>query len=132
MLAMILKSGIDLIEIDRIQAAMERHGRRFLERIFTPQEIEDCRDRPEAFAALFAAKEAAVKALGTGIGPVGWREVETRHHSSGEPYLCLYGRAEATARRLGLTHWSVSLTHSRGIAAAVVVALGAETPQDSR
>ncbi|MCS7010088.1 MAG: holo-ACP synthase [Anaerolineales bacterium] len=123
---MVLKTGIDLIEIDRVQAAIERHGTRFLERVFTPQEITECRGRPEAFAALFAAKEAAVKALGTGIGPVSWCEVETLHHPSGEPYLRLHGRAKAIAGRLGLEYWSVSLTHSRGLAAAVVVAIGSE------
>ncbi len=119
-----LKTGIDLIEIPRLRAALERFGERFLERIFTDHEIADCRGRPEALAACFAAKEAASKALGTGIGPIGWREVEVRHHPSGEPYLTLYGRAADIAARLGLTAWSVSLTHSREMAAAVVVALG--------
>ena len=88
-----LKTGIDLIEIPRLRAALERFGERFLERIFTPHEIAECRGRAEALAACFAAKEAASKALGTGIGPIGWREVEVRHHPSGEPYLVLYGRA---------------------------------------
>jgi holo-[acyl-carrier protein] synthase len=121
---MILKTGIDLIEIKRIQAAYERHGERFLERVFTPAEAAECRGRADALAVRFAAKEAAVKALGTGIGPVSWREVETLHHRSGEPYLVLHGRAERIAAALGLTQWAVSLTHSQEMAAAVVVAMG--------
>lgn len=121
---MILKTGIDLIEIKRIQAAYERYGERFLERVFTPAEAAECRGRADALAVRFAAKEAAVKALGTGIGPVSWREVETLHHRSGEPYLVLHGRAERIAAALGLTQWAVSLTHSQEMAAAVVVAMG--------
>lgn len=120
---MTLKTGIDLIEIARIQAALDRYGDRFLERVFTPQEIAECRRRAEALAVRFAAKEAAVKALGTGIGPVSWREVETRHRPSGEPYLLLHGRAAQVAQSLGLTQWAVSLSHSREMATAVVVAM---------
>jgi holo-[acyl-carrier protein] synthase len=119
---MTLKTGIDLIEIARIRAALERYGERFLQRVFTPEEIAESRGRAEALAVRFAAKEATVKALGTGIGPVSWREVETRHHPSGEPYLILHGRAEQVARTLGLNEWAVSLTHSEEIAAAIVVA----------
>ena len=101
---------------------LDRFGERFLRRVFTPYEIAECRGRAEALAARFAAKEATTKALGTGIGPVGWREVETRHRPSGEPYLVLYDRAEKIASHLGLTNWAVSLTHSREMAAAVVIA----------
>lgn len=121
---MILKTGIDLIEIHRMQSALDRHGERFLERVFTPAEISECRGRADALAACFASKEATVKALGTGIGPVSWVEVETLHHRSGEPYLVLHGRAESIAAALGLTQWAVSLSHSREMAAAVVVATG--------
>jgi holo-[acyl-carrier protein] synthase len=119
---MVLKTGIDLIEIPRIQAALDRHGERFLERVFTSAEIAECRGRAEALAVRFAAKEAAVKALGTGIGPVSWREVETLHRRSGEPYLVLHGRAKWFARILRLKSWAVSLSHSRELATAVVVA----------
>ena len=121
---MILKTGIDLIEIERIGRALERHGDQFLERVFTSNEITECRGRADALAACFAAKEATVKALGTGIGPVSWVDVETQHHPTGEPYLVLHGRAEKIAANLGLKHWAVSLTHSQQIAAAVVVATG--------
>jgi len=119
-----LKTGIDIIEIPRIQTALDRHGERFLRRVFTPAEIAECRGRAEALAVRFAAKEATSKALGTGIGPVSWREVETLHKHSGEPYLVLHGQAEQVAKTMGLTTWAVSLSHSRDNAIAVVVATG--------
>jgi holo-[acyl-carrier protein] synthase len=119
---MLLKTGIDIIEIERIQAVLDRHGERFLKRVFTELEVFECRGRAEALAVRFAAKEAASKALGTGIGPIAWREVETLHKWSGEPYLVLHGAAEKFAKELGLTVWGVSLSHSRENAIAVVVA----------
>ena len=119
---MLLKTGIDIIEIPRIQAALDRYGDRFLERIFTPAEIAECRGRANALAARFAAKEATSKALGTGIGPISWIEIETLHRCSGEPYLVLHGQAEQVAKYLCLTTWAVSLSHSRENAIAVVVA----------
>jgi len=121
---MVLKTGVDIIEIPRIQAALDRHGDRFLKRVFTPTEISDCGVRADRLAVCFAAKEAASKALGTGIGPVSWREVETLHKRSGEPYLVLHGRAEQVANYLGLATWAVSLSHSRDNAIAIVVATG--------
>ena len=121
---MILKTGIDLIEIGRIRKALDRHGERFLERIFTPAEIAESRGRAETLAACFAAKEAVVKALGTGIGPVSWTDVECLHHLSGEPYILLHGQAQRVAESLGLEHWAVSQSHSQEMATAVVVALG--------
>ena len=121
---MILKTGIDIIEISRIQAALDRHGERFLKRVFTEAEIVECRGRADALAVRFAAKEATTKALGTGIGLVSWREVEPLHKWSGEPYLVLHGAAERIAKQLGLTTWAVSLSHSREMATAVVVASG--------
>ncbi len=121
---MILKTGVDILEIPRIQAALERHGERFLKRVFTELEIAECRGRADSLALRFAAKEAAVKALGTGIGPVAWREVETLHKPSGEPYLVLHGNAKKIAAFLKLTTWAVSLSHSQENAVAVVVAAG--------
>lgn len=121
---MLLKTGIDIIEIERIRAALERHGERFLKRVFTELEVWECRGRAEALAVRFAAKEAASKALGTGIGPISWRDVETLHKWSGEPYLVLHDRAERIAAEKGLNHWEVSLSHSKENAVAVVVAAG--------
>jgi len=119
---MMLKTGIDIIEIQRIQAALDRHGERFQKRVFTEREVLECRGRADALAVRFAAKEAAAKALGTGIGPISWRDVETLHRWSGEPYLVLHGAAEIIARKSGLAVWAVSLSHSRENAIAVVVA----------
>jgi holo-[acyl-carrier protein] synthase len=119
---MILKTGIDIIEITRIKVALERHGERFLKRVFTELEVLECRGRAEALAVRFAAKEAASKALGTGIGPISWRDVETLHKWSGEPYQVLHGNAKKIAGELGLVCWAVSLSHSRENAIAVVVA----------
>jgi holo-[acyl-carrier protein] synthase len=121
---MILKTGVDLIEIPRIQAAFDRYGERFLKRVFTDGEIGECHGRAEALAVRFAAKEAVTKALGTGIGPVAWREVETLSKWTGEPYLVLHGAADKFAKMIGLTTWAVSLSHSRENAIAVVVATG--------
>ncbi|NOQ39819.1 MAG: holo-[acyl-carrier-protein] synthase [Anaerolineales bacterium] len=133
---MILSSGIDLIEIGRIQKALERHGERFLKRIFTDAEIIPLRSKRIAtaeprviaaeLAARFAAKEAASKALGTGIGPISWQEIEVLNEPSGKPTLRLSGKAAQIASILGYTSWSVSLTHSRDMAAAVVVCVGEE------
>ena len=121
---MLLSSGLDLIEIKRIQKALERHGDRFLDRIYTKAEIKQARGNAPELAARFAAKEAASKALGTGIGPVSWREMETINDFRGKPQLHLHGRAALIAEELGYTTWSVSLTHSQDMAAAVVVCLG--------
>lgn len=119
-----LSSGIDLIEIERIKKALERHGDRFLERIYTPAEVTASRSSAPELAARFAAKEAASKALGTGIGPVSWVEMEILNERSGKPILRLHGRAKAIALAQGYETWSVSLTHSKGMAAAVVVCVG--------
>ena len=129
-----ISSGIDLIEIDRIEKALDRHGERFLKKIFGDTELErlvkfkERQVNPRLIAAevaaRFAAKEACSKALGTGIGPVSWREMEILNEPSGKPFLRLSGKAAQIAGFLGFTSWSVSLTHSRGMAAAVVVAAG--------
>jgi len=119
-----LSSGIDLIEIERIQQALDRHGERFLKRVYTAAEIKQARGSAPELAARFAAKEAASKALGTGIGPISWVDVETINKPSGKPILRLSGRAKTISTALGYETWSVSLTHSRGMAAAVVICIG--------
>lgn len=120
-----IAAGIDLVEIDRIAAVINRHGWRFFERCFTLQEIIDADGSLEALAVRFAAKEAASKALGTGIGKVGWRDLEVVELPSGQPVLRLYGEAALAAAQLGLEQFAVSLTHTRVYAAAVVFAGGA-------
>ena len=113
--------GVDLIEIDRIAATLERFGTRFLERVYTAGEIAYCRGRAPQLAARFAAKEAVMKALGTGTRGIGWREVEVTRRRSGQPDIALHGRAIARARKIGIDHLSVSLSHSRNYAVASVV-----------
>ena len=119
-----IASGVDLIEIERFQAAVSRHGSRFLERVFTETELEEAGKNPASLAARFAAKEAVAKALGTGIGPVSWREIEIRRGSARQPLLSLHGAAAQLAAELGLTEWSISLSHSQSTAIAVAVAAG--------
>jgi holo-[acyl-carrier protein] synthase len=120
-----LRCGIDLIENHRVAKGIERLGERFLNRFFTPGERADCEDQPHRLAARLAAKEAVAKALGTGIGDVGWREIEIRCGERGRPRLILHGAAAELADSLGLSQWDVSLTHTADHAGAVVVASGA-------
>jgi holo-[acyl-carrier protein] synthase len=117
-----LSVGVDLVEIRRIAALVERHGERFTGRVFTPGEVADCAGRVESLAARWAAKEAVAKALGTGIGAVGWQEIEVVRGESGCPAVILHGRAAALAAARGLTRWALSLAHDGGMALAFVVA----------
>jgi holo-[acyl-carrier protein] synthase len=122
---MILGTGTDLMEIARMAQSIERFGDRFVQRVFTPSEIAYCqrkKNAAESFAARFAAKEAGAKALGTGISQgVSWLELEVAREASGKPLLQLTGRAAERARVLGVNHISLSLTHSRDLALAVVI-----------
>lgn len=117
-----LSSGVDLIEIERFQITLERHGARFLERVFTPQELAEAGSNPASLAARFAAKEAVAKALGTGIGPIGWREIEILRGPLREPVLHLHGAAAALSEEKNLAAWSVSLSHTQTHAIAIAVA----------
>jgi holo-[acyl-carrier protein] synthase len=124
---MVLGLGTDLIEIGRIEESIRQYGQRFLDRVYTPEEIAYCQRKKkhaaESFAARFAAKEAGAKALGTGISRgVSWKEIEVRRELGGRPTLHLSGRAQDRARELGIRRLSLSLTHSRDVALAVVVA----------
>lgn len=124
---MVLGLGTDLIEIARIEESLERHGERFLHKIFTQSEIAYClqkkKSSAESFAARFAAKEAGAKALGTGISRgVSWKELEVRREIGERPTLHLSGRAAERAAQMGVRTLSLSLTHSRDVAMAVVVA----------
>lgn len=119
-----ISSGIDLIEIDRIAQAIERHGERFLRRVFTDQELSELKGNPASLAGRFAAKEAVAKALGTGIGPIAWQEIEILRGPAHEPILHLHGMAAKLAAEKFLSQWSVSLSHSQGLAVAAVFAVG--------
>lgn len=119
--------GIDVVEVERIATAIERHGEPFLARIFTPAERAYCEARKDAalhFAARFAAKEAVSKSLGTGIGGnAGLLEMEVIHDEKGAPQIRLSGAAEAYAREHGITGILISLTHARAYAAANAIAV---------
>ena len=124
---MVLGLGTDMIEIGRIEESIRQFGQRFLDRVYTPEEIAYCQRKKkhaaESFAARFAAKEAGAKALGTGISRgVSWKELEVRREKSGRPTLHLSGRALERASELGIRRLSLSLTHGRDTAMAVVVA----------
>lgn len=119
-----LAVGTDIIEIARIKRSINDFGERFLKRCYTERERAWYGNRPNELAARFAAKEATSKALGTGIVGIRWQEMEVLPNRRGKPVLILHGRAADRARQLGLTDFSVSLTHSRTDAMAFVVATG--------
>ncbi|MEW6568557.1 MAG: holo-ACP synthase [Chloroflexota bacterium] len=124
-----VRSGVDILEIERVDRAILRHGDRFFDRFYTAQELIDCQGHTPALAARLACKEAVAKALGTGIGVVGWKEIEIVTGPRREPLLRLHGAAQREARRQGLAAWCVSLSHTHEHAVAVAVAL--ETPRPS-
>ncbi|MCL6432327.1 MAG: holo-ACP synthase [Anaerolineae bacterium] len=116
--------GVDIIEIDRIAAALDRWGERFLRHVYTPDEVTFCGSRVPELAARFAAKEAISKALGTGLAGIYWREMEVLPDHRGKPLVRLYGHAAERAQALGLTEFAISLSHSHEYAVAMVVAMG--------
>ena len=122
---MIVGLGLDIAEIDRVEAAIARHGVAFLDRVYTPREVAYCerhKHKYERYAARFAAKEAAMKALGTGWRRgVRWRDIEVANAPSGKPTLNLAGFARQFADRLGVKEISLSITHSGNLALAQVI-----------
>ena len=122
---MIVGTGIDIAEVPRIREAIERHGERFLKRIFTEGEIQYCdskANRVERYAARFAAKEAGMKAIGTGWNHgVRWRDLEVARKPGGRPTLLLHGKAAEFAAKLGATNVALSLTHTAEQAFAQVI-----------
>ncbi len=122
---MIVGTGVDLAEVDRIRAVIERYGRRFIERVYTAAEIayvERKANLYERYAARFAAKEAGMKALGTGWKHgVRWRDFEVANLPTGKPTLRLHGQAAIFAERLGVGSIALSLTHTSGMALAHVI-----------
>jgi len=122
---MIVGTGIDIAEAERIAASIERFGRRFVERIFTPDEIRYCEskaNKTERYAARFAAKEAGMKAIGTGWSQgVRWQDIEVRRLPGGRPTVVFHGRAGEFFTRLGAERAHLSLTHTKVMAMAVVI-----------
>src|SRR5262245_6181834 len=126
---MIISTGVDLAEVNRIQAALEdsRIGARFRERVFTVKEIEYCekkqRGKYESYAGRFAAKEAVMKALGRGWGAkVRWLDIEVARARSGKPEIVLHSKTAGLAEQLGIRRWSLSITHTEQHGLAFVVA----------
>jgi holo-[acyl-carrier protein] synthase len=117
----VLYVGVDIVEVPRIARVVERWGERFLHRIYTPQEVAFARGQAPSLAARFAAKEAVMKALGTGARGVSWKEIEVVRGRRQAPTLRLTGRALAQAQRLGITRFTLSLSHTKDLAIAVVV-----------
>ncbi len=122
---MIVGLGVDIAEVGRVKAAIERHGEVFLRRVYTPKEREYCerfKNKFERYAGRFAAKEAAMKALGTGWARgVRWVDVEVVREKGGRPTLALAGEAGKVAERLGVKHIALSITHTESQALAQVI-----------
>ncbi|HEY63050.1 MAG TPA: holo-[acyl-carrier-protein] synthase [Caldilineae bacterium] len=118
-----LAVGVDIVELDRIAAMVERWGDRFLRRVYTPAELAYCSGRTPSLAVRWAAKEAVSKVLACDWMEVGWKEIEVARLDIGQPRLVLHGRARARAETLGFSQWAISLSHSRDYAVAVVVAM---------
>ena len=116
-------SGIDLIEINRIERAASRFGDRFFHRFFTTQELKHCQGRPASLAGRFAVKEAVAKALGTGIGDFNWTDVEIVCDGRGRPELVLHNRAKELAAAQGFNQWSISLSHTDTHAVGLAVGM---------
>jgi holo-[acyl-carrier protein] synthase len=122
---MIVGTGIDIAEVDRIKASIERFGRRFLERVFTADEIHYCEskaNKAERYAGRFAAKEAAMKAIGTGWSRgVTWHDVEVRRFPGGRPTMAFHGKAAEFFQKLGAVRAHLSITHTERQAMAQVI-----------
>jgi holo-[acyl-carrier protein] synthase len=125
---MIVRTGIDILEIDRLDSVRPAIRERFLQRVFTPAELAESKGQNDYLAGRFAVKEAVSKALGTGIGWVHWQHIECLDGRFGEPVLHLYGNAVKIAQYLGLEQWSVSISHSHDNAVAVAVGIGPSDP----
>jgi holo-[acyl-carrier protein] synthase len=114
--------GVDIIEITRVEKAIALWGNRFLQRVYTEAELEQCHQRPSSLAVGFAGKEAVMKLLGTGKKDISWRDIETLSEPGGKPLVHLYGKAKIKASSLGVDEIAISLSHSKEYAIACAVA----------
>ncbi len=119
--------GVDLVEVSRFRQLSPAIRERFFKRVFTLKEREEIASSYERAAGVFAAKESLAKALGCGIGPVSWQEIEVIKDDAGKPSLCLSGQAKALSQKAGIAEWSVSISHARENAVAVVLGIGKNT-----
>ena len=122
-----LTCGVDLLLLKRFQSVLDRHRERFLKRIYTEREIDYCRGRTPELAARFAGKEAVMKALGTGVRGVRWREIEILANVRGKPVVILHGAAARRSRAIGLDRIEISLTHERTMVCAFAIGQPAVT-----
>ncbi len=116
-----LTMGVDILELDRLKRVLDSWGQNFLDRIYTPKEQDYCKGRIAQLAARFAAKEAVMKALGTGIRGVGWKDIEVTRERGKAPQITLHHRALVRANKMGVHQVAISLSHSRDYALASVV-----------
>jgi len=128
---MIIRSGVDIIEIARFEGQKPEIRKRFFARVFTIRELTLMRNSNASAAGKFAAKEAVAKTLGCGIGKVHWQDIEILQKENGEPFLILHARAQEISDALGLTTWSISISHSKQNAVALAVAAGAADKAES-
>ena len=120
----VLRTGIDLLEIDRLNSLAPAIRARFLRRVFTEKELEQSKNSNPTLAGLFCVKEAVSKALGCGIGNIGWKDIETLADPQGAPCVTLLGNAAQLAEEIGLSTWAVSISHTKLLAVASVTAFG--------
>ena len=130
----IIGIGTDIIECLRIAQMIERHGELFINRVYTPLEIQYCQSRKQStqhYAGRWAAKEAILKALGTGWRKgISWRDIEVRNDPGGRPVVAMRGGARDVVERLGITEMLISISHCRSHATAYAVAQGVEKKDD--
>lgn len=124
------RTGIDLVEVSRLMDLKEGIRQRFLQRVFTKRELLEAEDSVQYLAGRFAAKEAVAKALGSGIGMVGWKEIEILRGLKGEPRLVLGKKAQALSDEAGIVSWALSISHTPRYALALTVASGEDSLND--
>ena len=117
-----MRTGIDLLEIGRLEGAIQRHGKRLLDRIYTPRELAEAGADLASLAMCFAAKEAVSKALGTGIGDISWQEIEIQDVEAQAPKLYLTGNAKKIAEMQGLSKWMLSISYGDEYSIAIIIA----------
>jgi holo-[acyl-carrier protein] synthase len=131
----VLGLGVDIVEIGRFAASMERSGQSLIDRLFLPSEQAYCspqREPARCYAARFAAKEAVAKAIGSGIGAqLGWRDIEVRRNDSGAPFIVLHGAGAETAKLLGVSEVLLSLSHSEHYAVANAICIGKSRAEEA-
>jgi holo-[acyl-carrier protein] synthase len=120
--------GVDIIEVERVRKVYEKHGERFLRRVYTEAEVRQCRGKVTRLAGRFAAKEAISKALGTGLRGVAWREMEIVQLRSGRPTVTLHGNAKRRAEQLGISAFDVSMADLAQFSIAIAVAIQTNLP----